>query len=102
MDSGSVVGVAWVNALSGMALAPALEVVALGVVPATEPPLMEDVPWTLDTPPMARAGAESTLEEGVYFVDEVRAPEPADADAADANDVTAPVPLAPEEALPWI
>ena len=63
---------------------------------------MEDAPWTLETPPMARAGAASTPEDGVYFVPVVRALEPAEAEADEEKEVTAPAPLAPDEALLWM
>ena len=47
----------------------------------------------------ALTGAVSTVEDGVYFTEVVSAFDPADAEAEEENDVAAPAPLAPEEAL---
>jgi hypothetical protein len=46
------------------------------------------------------AGAASTPADGVYFTELLNAFDPADAEADDENDVTAPAPLAPDEAFP--
>ena len=43
-----------------------------------------------------------TAEEGVYLTEVVRALLPAAADAEAANEVEAPAPVAPDEALPWM
>jgi len=40
--------------------------------------------------------------DGVYLTDVVSALEPAAADAEAEKDVVAPVPLAPEDAFPWM
>jgi hypothetical protein len=85
-----------------MALAPTLDVVVLGVVPAVVPPLAEDVPCVLVVPASTLAGAVTTPDDGVYFTELVSAFDPAEADADDENDVTAPAPLAPEDALLWM
>ena len=43
--------------------------------------------------------AQRLDDEGVYFTDEVSALEPAAAEAEEENDVAAPAPVAPDEAL---
>jgi hypothetical protein len=85
-----------------MAFAPTDEVLVLGVVPAAVPPLADDVPCVLEVPARTPAGAVSTPEDGVYFTELVVAFDPADADADEAKEVTAPAPLAPDDALLWM
>src|ERR1700685_3652515 len=99
MESASVVVASCVKALSGTALAPVAEVDAFAVVPATVPPRIDDDPWVLAVPASTEAGAVRTPDPGVYFVELVSALDPADADADDENDVAAPAPLAPLDAL---
>ena len=86
------------NAPSGIALAPLATVVVFGVVPENVPPFCEPDPARA-TEPTAEAGADKTADDGVYFTDVVSVLEPADADADEENEVTAPAPLAPDEAL---
>jgi hypothetical protein len=100
IESASVVIDACVNALSGIAFAPTDEVVVFAVVPAVVPPLAEDVPCALVVPASTLVGAVLTPEEGVYFTELVVAFDPAEDEADEENDVTAPAPLAPEDALP--
>ncbi len=94
-------GEAWVNALRGIAFALVAFVAVFGVLPAVVPPFWEEPPDDV-TPPIAEAGFVRTAEDGVYLTDVVSALEPADADAEAEKDVAAPVPLAPEDALPWM
>ena len=86
------------NAPSGMALAPLATVVVFGVVPENVPPFCEPEPPAV-CDPTAEAGDDKTADDGVYLTDVVSALEPADADADEENEVTAPAPLAPDEAL---
>ena len=87
-----------VNALSGIAFAPTDDVAVLGVVPAVSPPLGDD-PEVDVAPDSTVADLLSTLAEGVYLTDVVSAFDPAAADADEENDVAAPAPLAPADAL---
>src|SRR5579872_1965107 len=98
MERASVAGEACVKAARGMALALTAEVAVFGVLPAIVPPFCDEEPKAVITP-LAEAGAASTAEDGVYLMEVVRALEPAEADAEDEKDVTAPAPLAPAEAL---
>ena len=91
MTSASVVFSKWENALSGTALL----IVEL-VAPADLAPLfdVEDVPGE-----SALAGGARVFAAGVYSAEDVSALEPA-ADAPEAaNEVEAPVPVAPYDAL---
>ena len=53
-------------------------------------------------PASTLAGALTTPDDGVYLTELVSAFEPAEADADDENEVAAPAPLAPEDALHWM
>jgi hypothetical protein len=50
----------------------------------------------------AFVGGASVFAAGVYLAEEVSAFEPADDDPEAANEVDAPAPLAPDDALDWI
>ena len=89
---------ACVNALSGIAFAPTEDVVVFGVVPLVMPAVALD-PVDVVVPASTVAAAPSTFDEGVYFTPDVKAFDPAEADAEDENEVDAPAPLAPDDAL---
>src|SRR5580698_5035270 len=101
MESASVMVEAWVKALRGIAFAPTEAMAVLGVVPAADPPLTDELPAPA-VPESTEAGGLRTADEGVYLVDAVSALEPAAAEADEENDVAAPAPLAPDEALDWM
>jgi hypothetical protein len=73
------------------------DVVVYAVVPAVAPPFCEEVPVALETGVIAEPGGVRMLEDGVYRTDAVSALEPAEADADEEYEFTAPVPLAPED-----
>src|ERR1700722_3678366 len=98
MERASVMGEAFVNAPRGIAFALVAVVPVFGVVPAKVPPFCDEVPEDV-IPPTAEAGAVNTDDDGVYLTEEVRALEPAAADADAENELAAAAPLAPEEAL---
>jgi hypothetical protein len=50
----------------------------------------------------AFAGGARVFADGVYCAELVSAFDPAEEDPEDANEVEAPVPVAPEEALDWM
>ena len=76
----------------------ALLMVELGV-PAEFAPLFEfdDVAGE-----RALAGGARVFADGVYWAELVNAFDPAEEDPDAANEVEAPVPLAPEDALDWM
>jgi hypothetical protein len=67
------------------------------VVPAEPAPLLEVVVELLAD--SAFAGGIRVAADGVYCAELVSAFDPAEDDPEDANEVEAPVPVAPEEAL---
>ena len=91
MESASVVFSKCEKALSGTALLMA----ELGA-PAEDAPLF-DVEAVVGV--SAFAGGARVFAAGVYSADEVTEFDPAEADPEDANEVEAPVPVAPADAL---
>ena len=69
------------------------------VVPAEFAPLL-DVDVALGE--SALAGGASVFADGVYCAEAVSALDPAEDDPEDANEVDAPVPDAPADALDWM
>ena len=94
ITSGSVVFSKCEKALSGTALA-----IKELVEPAEfAPPLDEEE----EVGESAFAGGASVFADGVYSAEPVCAFEPAEDEPDAANDVEAPAPLAPDDALDWI
>src|SRR5580658_457081 len=91
IESASVVFSKWEKALSGTALA-MIELVA----PAEFAPVLDAVELLGES---AFAGGASVFADGVYSAELVSALEPAADDPDDANEVEAPVPVAPAEAF---
>ena len=91
MESASVVFSKCEKALSGTALL-MIELVA----PAEDAPMF-DVEAVVGV--SAFAGGARVFAAGVYSADEVTAFDPAEDDPEDANEVEAPVPVAPADAL---
>jgi hypothetical protein len=84
----------WEKALRGTAL-----LIAELVAPAEfAPPLEEEE----EVGESAFAGGASVFADGVYSAEPVSALEPAEDEPDAANEVEAPAPLAPLDALDWI
>jgi hypothetical protein len=66
------------------------------VAPAEPAPVLDGDEMLGDS---AFAGGVSVFADGVYSAEPVSALEPAEDDPEDANEVEAPVPVAPEEAF---
>ena len=94
MERASVVFSKCENALNGTAL---LRVEL--VVPAECAPVLDGVEALGES---AFAGGASVFADGVYNADVVSAFDPAADAPEDANEVDAPAPVAPEDALDWI
>jgi len=94
MESASVVFSKCEKALSGTAL-----LMEELVAPAEVAPLF-DVEGVVGE--SAFAGGVSVFADGVYWAELVSAFDPAEDDPEDANEVEAPVPVAPEDALDWM
>ena len=94
MESASVVFSKCEKALSGTAL-----LVAELVAPAEFAPVLGVEEVLAES---AFAGGVSVAADGVYSAEAVSAFDPAAEDPEDANEVEAPGPLAPEDALDWM
>ncbi len=93
IDSDSVPGSMWANAVKGTALLKVELVVVLAEL---------ELPAALAPRAMAFCGGVSTPEDGVKRAPVVVAFDPAVAEAEAEKEVLAAAPEAPEDALPWM